>query len=110
MIPLLNWLRPGRQKKEIALSDWVTRSVGQIHQELDGRVIILSVKGGDYREFNDVGSAIWLMLEQESEVGALCDAIAQRCSLPLAIAQLDVRIFLDQLLEQELIVIRPANP
>ena len=53
------------QDKELAAAD------------LDGRVVVLSVRGGAYFDFNGVASEIWHLLSEPRSVGELFDTLSQ---------------------------------
>lgn len=94
----------------VAMSDRAVRAAGQLHEEIDGTVVLLGRKSGDYVGLNEVGSAIWHALEREVRVADLCDTMAAAFGVAPETLQDDVTAFLGQLLDQELILITPAQP
>lgn len=78
------------QDKELAAAD------------LDGRVIVLSVRAGAYFDFNDVASEIWHMLSAPRRVGEIFDALLQSHEVDATTLSRDVLPFLQTLIEQRL--------
>jgi hypothetical protein len=90
------------------MNDRVIRAPGQLHDEIDGNVVLLGRKSGNYLGLNEVGSAIWRALERDVRVGDLCEMVAASFGVTRECLQRDVTAFLGQLLEQELIIVAPA--
>ena len=78
------------QDKEIAAAD------------LDGRVVVLSVRAGAYFGFSDVASEIWHMLSEPRKVGEIFDALSQSHEVDATTLSRDVLPFLQTLIEQRL--------
>jgi hypothetical protein len=78
--------------------------------DLDGCVVVLSVRAGAYFGFNRVASEIWRMLAEPSRVGGIFDALCQSHDVDPETVVRDVTPFLQTLLEQKLArVIDPAD-
>ncbi len=78
------------QDKELAAAD------------LDGRVIVLSVRAGAYFDFNRVASEIWHMLSEPRKVGEIFDTLSQTHEVDATTLSHDVLPFLQTLIEQRL--------
>jgi hypothetical protein len=80
------------QDKELAAAD------------LDGRVVVLSVRGGAYFDFNGVASEIWHLLSEPRSVGELFDTLSQSHEVDATTLSRDVLPFLQTLIEQRLVL------
>jgi Coenzyme PQQ synthesis protein D (PqqD) len=80
------------QDKELAAAD------------LDGRVIVLSVRAGAYFGFNGVASEIWHILSEPRSVGELFDTLSQNHDVDATTLSRDVLPFLQTLIEQRLVL------
>jgi hypothetical protein len=70
--------------------------------DLDGRVVVLSVRAGAYFGFNGVASEIWRMLSEPRKVGEIFDALSQSHEVDGITLSRDVLPFLQMLIEQRL--------
>jgi hypothetical protein len=78
--------------------------------DLDGDVVVLSVRAGSYFGFNRVATEIWNMLAAPCRVGQIFDALAQHHDVDAATLARDVTPFLQTLIEQRLVrVIDPGD-
>ena len=84
------------------MDDRVIRASSQLHEEIDGKVVLLGRKAGNYYGLNELGSAIWRALERETRVGDLCEMVAGRFEAVPESLHDDVREFVDELLDQDL--------
>ena len=76
--------------------------------ELDGAVVVLSVRAGAYFGFNRVAGEIWRMLAQPCRVGRIFDALRENHDVDPQTVARDVMPFLQTLLEQKLV--RASDP
>jgi hypothetical protein len=70
--------------------------------DLDGRVVVLSVRAGAYFGFNGIASEIWHMLSKPCRVGEIFDALSQSHDVDASTLSRDVLPFLQTLIEQGL--------
>jgi Coenzyme PQQ synthesis protein D (PqqD) len=78
--------------------------------ELDGGVVVLSVRAGSYFGFNRVASEIWNMLAEPRSVGQIFDSLSERHDVDAAILARDVTPFLQTLVEHRLVrVVDPGD-
>lgn len=71
--------------------------------DLDGGVVILSVRAGSYFGFNTVASEIWHMLAEPRRVGQIFDSLSQCHDVDAETLARDVTPFLQTLIEQRLL-------
>ena len=78
--------------------------------DLDGRVVVLSVRAGSYFGFNRVAGEIWNMLAEPCRVGRIFDTLTERHDVDPDTVARDVTAFLQTLVEQRLArVVDPAE-
>jgi hypothetical protein len=79
--------------------------------EVDGDVVLLSLRAGSYFGFNRVATEIWNMLVAPCRVGQIFVSLAERHDVDAEALARDVTPFLQTLLEQNLVrVIDPGDP
>ncbi|MEX0763058.1 MAG: PqqD family protein [Dehalococcoidia bacterium] len=49
-----------------------------LFQELDGEVVLLSIKTGEYYGLNEVGARIWVLLKQDRPLNEIAQTILAR--------------------------------
>jgi Coenzyme PQQ synthesis protein D (PqqD) len=76
--------------------------------DLDGTVVVLSVRAGSYFGFNDVASEIWDMLVKPCSVGKIFDALSELHDVDMITLTRDVTPFLQKLIDHRLV--RIINP
>ncbi len=85
----------------------------QVTAAVDGQVIVMGLIQGQYVGLDDIGSALWTLLEQPQTVGHICDQLAQQYRGDPDIIASDVLAFLEELraidLIQALDADRPAS-
>jgi hypothetical protein len=70
--------------------------------DLDGNIVMLSVRAGSYFGFNGVGSEIWQMLAGPRRVADIFDTLAQSHDVDAAALSRDVLPFLQTLIDRGL--------
>jgi hypothetical protein len=71
--------------------------------DLDGDVVVLSVRAGSYFSFNHVGSEIWDMLAKPCRVGQIFHELLRRHNVDAETLASDVTPFLQMLVERGLV-------
>ena len=71
--------------------------------ELDGSVVVLSMRAGSYFGFNRVATEIWNMLAEPCRVGRIFISLAERHDVDANILARDVTPFLQTLVEHRLV-------
>jgi hypothetical protein len=70
--------------------------------DLDGGVVVLSVRAGSYFGFNRVATEIWAMLAEPCRVGQIFDSLSERHDVDVEILVRDVTPFLQTLIDHRL--------
>jgi len=87
----------------LALTTSVVRSPDQVSGDLDGKVVLLSIENGEYYNLNEVGSRIWVLLEQPMTVAALIERLLAEFEVDRATCEREALGFLDQLQRDNLL-------
>jgi Coenzyme PQQ synthesis protein D (PqqD) len=78
--------------------------------DLDGGVVVLSMRAGSYFGFNQVATEIWNMLAEPCRVGQIFDSLLERHDVDAETLAYDVTPFLQTLVEHRLVrVIDPGE-
>ena len=70
--------------------------------DIDGGVVVLSVRAGAYFGFNGVASEIWQIISEPCRVGEILSALSQSHDVNAATLSRDVLPFLQTLIDREL--------
>jgi hypothetical protein len=84
----------------------VTRSDAPLATTIEGETVLLHPDSGTYHGLNEVGTRVWTRLESPASVRELETAIADEHGLVEAEIGPDIRAFLADLLEADLIELR----
>lgn len=87
----------------------IVRSSDQVHGDLDGKVVLLSIENGEYYNMNEVGSRVWELLEKPITVGALIERLLTEFDVDRVKCEQEVTAFLRQLRQDRLLIIEPAK-
>ena len=71
--------------------------------DLDGGVVVMSLRAGSYFGFNRVASEIWNMLAEPCRVGQIFDSLSERHEVNAEILGRDVTPFLQTLVDERLV-------
>jgi hypothetical protein len=78
--------------------------------DLDGGVVVLSLRAGSYFGFNEVASEIWNMLVEPCRVDQIFASLAERHDVDADTLARDVTPFLQTLIEDRLVrIIDPGQ-
>jgi Coenzyme PQQ synthesis protein D (PqqD) len=71
--------------------------------DVEGRVVVLSLRAGAYFDFNRIATEIWCMLAEPCRVGKIFDCLSRRHDVDEETLARDVTPFLQILVEQQLV-------
>lgn len=72
---------------------------------IDGEAIIMNLSNGLYFSMDEVGSALWQMVEAGYSLKEMSDALSDRFDVPADGAEADVLRIAEQLLEEGLVIV-----
>jgi hypothetical protein len=81
----------------VRVSPWVT------HERLDDEVIAINLETGAYYALDDVAADCWIVSAGGATVDDLVGAVVDRYDVDESQARLDVAVFLDELLRENLL-------
>jgi hypothetical protein len=76
---------------------------GIICRPTDDGAVLVSPEAGDLRVLNQVGAAIWQLLDGRRDVAALEAELVRRYRIPVAQASADLEVFLQDLHRRDLL-------
>jgi len=80
-----------------------------VWRDVDGEIVLLNVVTGQYFGLDDVGSRVWLLLQQDKDAGTpvatLQDRILADFDVDRPTLEADLAALIAQLLEQQLIIV-----
>ncbi len=88
----------------------VTISKDLVYQELDGEMVILDLKSGQYFGIDLIGSCIWQMLEQNIHPADIVERLLQEYEVETDLCRQQVVTFLRELEQNTLISCIPHSP
>jgi hypothetical protein len=77
---------------------------------MDGEAVIINLSNGIYYSSDQVGAAMWELIEQQYSLDEVAEAIAARYDVPRALAQDDAVRLAGELLQHELVVVAAEEP
>lgn len=80
-----------------------------VASDMDGETVMMSVERGEYFGLNGLGTRIWNLLERPASEDQIVAAVCREFDVDVAACTRDVRAFLDELLEMDLIERRPSG-
>ena len=90
---------------KIDLNSLVSRDPSPVTADMDGELVMMSIKRGNYYGLGDIGSKIWQKLECPQRVDDLCHDLMGEYEIDRNTCETDVIEFLGQLLDESLIKI-----
>ena len=75
--------------------------------ELDGEIVMLDPDRGSYFSLAGVASRVWELLEDPMSLGQLCEQLPREFDIDAQTCRQEVRAFIQQLLDAELVVELP---
>jgi hypothetical protein len=82
----------------------ISRHPGQLSAEVNGEVLMMHEKSGNYFGLNPVASFIWQALSEPQSVAALCDAVVAHYGIAREICEPDVLFFIDDMIKDGLMI------
>jgi Coenzyme PQQ synthesis protein D (PqqD) len=86
----------------IDLHDRVVRTTNLHTARVDDELVILNLERNNYNWLNEVGRAVWDVIESPCEVGDLCRRISQQFDAPEEEIAADILPFLNAMVEEGL--------
>jgi hypothetical protein len=84
----------------------VVRGGEPVDAEVDGTIVMMSLRQGKYYGLDGVGSRIWQLIASPRKVSELCEALGTEFDVEPAVCERDVIEFLEELAREGLIEVR----
>jgi hypothetical protein len=91
----------------ISTATRIARPEDLLFTEVDGEAVLMSVENGRYYGLDPIGTEIWRRMEHPTRVAALIDGLRGNYDGDPDTIETEVLIFLNRMMEQELIEIHP---
>ncbi|MGE0493099.1 MAG: lasso peptide biosynthesis PqqD family chaperone [Vulcanimicrobiota bacterium] len=82
----------------------LSRSNNIVASELDGDLVMMSVDTGNYYSLDEVGAAIWELLDQPRPTGELVEGLVKRFEVERETCLEDIKPFLAELLAEGILI------
>lgn len=80
-----------------------------ISTDLEGEAVILDTDASEYYSLNEVGTRIWTLLQEPRTLDEIVDALLEKYSVDRDQCEEDVRELLGQMMEKDLLEVRPDD-
>ena len=87
----------------------IKHSDNQVNSEVDNELVLMNIEKGRYYVFDDVEIDVWRFIEVEIDFETLCERLAGEYNEQKSVIEADLREFLTELAEQDLIEIKPID-
>lgn len=95
--------------ENISLTHTVSQIKGNIISGMAGEKVMLSIKNGKYYNLGEIGGYIWNLIEESISIKQLVIPLMDKFEVEQSECESQVILFINQLLEEELIVINEAR-
>ena len=95
--------RSSRPASAIASMTIVSRSPSVLTAEVDGEIVMMSVKQGRYFGLNDIGSDIWKRIEPPCSFATLIEGLAADYDADCATIRTDVQNLLSHMMKYDVV-------
>ncbi|MBG0792650.1 PqqD family protein [Methylocystis sp. H62] len=92
----------------LSTDSWVAATSNQASCELEGEAVILSLEDCVYYGLNEVGFAVWALIQTPACVVDIRDQVARRFEVELDVCEKDILNLLEQLRDAGLVQEVPA--
>ena len=90
-------------------SDLLTRTESVVHAEIDEILVMLDPEVGRYYEFDPVARRVWKLIETESPVASVRDALTREFAVDGQACERDLLAFVGKMAKHGLVRVRPAG-
>jgi hypothetical protein len=81
--------------------DWLTARIGD-------ELVMMSAREGIYLGLSEVGARVWELLETESDLGRICEALDREFDVAPDVCRAEVETFVAEMAEQGIVRIDAA--
>ncbi|PGK22489.1 PqqD family protein [Priestia megaterium] len=92
-------------KMKITKNTLVSQKTGNIVSDMDGEKVMLSIQSGKYFNLGEIGGEIWELIKEPTSIHNLVTTIQSQYDVAQDECEQQVTAFLNQLVEEELIMV-----
>jgi len=85
----------------VRIGDWLTARVGH-------ELVMMSAGAGVYLGLTEVGARVWELLDTESDLDLLCEALGREFDVPPDVCRAEVEVFVEEMAGRGAVVIEAA--
>lgn len=93
-------------ERTLTLDSVVQRSSDLLFTEVDGDLVMLSMRKNKYYGTQVTGNRIWMLIEEPTTIRAVVDDLMQEYAVERDICERETLAFLQQLVNEELVDVR----
>ncbi|MCK6580853.1 MAG: PqqD family peptide modification chaperone [Anaerolineae bacterium] len=91
--------------ESMTLQTVVQRSPDLLFTEVNGDLVMLSIRTNQYYGTHAVGGRIWALIEQPTPIQVVCDALLREFEVDAATCQAETLAFLNRLAQESLLIL-----
>jgi hypothetical protein len=95
-------------KRKMELATLVVRAEDVLATDIDGEVVMMSIRHGTYSGLDAVGSEIWDLMDRPRTVSEICDVMMERYDVERGQCEADVLAYLEDLASDDSIQVVAA--
>ena len=95
--------------KQLHSEALIERDPKQVFSEVDGEIIMLSIRNEEYYSLNNVASRIWRLLESPMSVNKVIESLTEEYEVDNRQCLEETKNFIDELYETGLIMVHDAK-
>lgn len=88
----------------VTIDSIITQANDQVSTDLDGEVILMSIKQGNYFGFDKILSRIWALIEKPISVADLCHELMEEYDVEKKRCETDILEVINNLYKEDLII------
>lgn len=89
----------------ITLIDTVVANPDLMMADLEGEAVLLNIHSGSYFGLNEVGTSIWLLIDEPCSVSRVIDGLLRHYDAPFEVLRNDVIAFLEDMQARGLVCV-----
>lgn len=86
------------------IEDILYKNCDIFSSEIDGEAIMMNIENNAYYSMGEIGNRVWQLLDNPTTIKDICEQLTQEYDVSMEQCQKDIITFLNQLLENNLIV------
>ncbi|MEH7076439.1 lasso peptide biosynthesis PqqD family chaperone [Neobacillus drentensis] len=93
---------------KLTMETTIVQRPGNIISDMDGETVMMSIENGKYYNLGEIGGAVWKNLSIPITIGDLISKLTSEFNVEISECQKEVIPFLEQLLNERLIMIEKS--